>query len=186
MKKIVFGGVALSSILVGASSIIFAGCSGKKIESDPKVERMFQGDWRTEYRIDNENMRMLVSEKISFDTLTHRYKVTQVQKLIFPVSIKYADLSYEGTWKADGEYFQGEIDKSTIKNEVNSKFDEIEEYKTYFDFVEGAADADMQKDDFIIRKINPERIHLFEADREVAHDLIRAVNPNDTVTKTEK
>ena len=183
MRKIVFGGVALSSILIGASGLLFGGCSEKIVESDPNVERQFQGDWRTEYRIDNKNMRMIVTEKISFDTLTHRYKVTQVQQLIFPVSIKYADLSYEGTWSADSEYFQGKIDKSTIKNEINKKFDEVEEYKTYYDFVEDAAESDMKKDDFLIRKISPERIHLYETDREVAHDLIRAFNPTDSVSQ---
>lgn len=178
MKKIVIGFHVIGAILLG--SVALQSCNEKLKKGDPSVERNFQGDWETEYRIDNENMRLVVKEKVNFDTLTHRYKVEQVQELIFPVNIKYADLSYEGVWSADKDYLYGRIDESTIKNELNPKFDEDEVYKDYYEIVKETVAADMKKDDFMVRKITSDRIHLFDKDRTVAHDLIRpAVSDKD-------
>ncbi|MDE6408808.1 MAG: hypothetical protein K2K81_00980 [Muribaculaceae bacterium] len=173
MKKIVIG----VSCLLG---LIGAGCAKQPPKGDSDVERHFQGDWSTEYLIDNSDMRMRVKEKISFDTLDNKYKVSQVLMLIYPVTIKYADVSYEGTWSADKKYLHGVIDQSTVKNELNSKFEEEPEFQVYKDFVKNSADADMQKDEFVIRVIKDDRIHLIDLDRDVAHDLVRAGQPEAT------
>ncbi len=173
MKKIVIG-VSCLLALVGI------GCSKQPLKGDTNVERHFQGDWRTEYLLDNSDMRMRVKEKISFDTLNNRYKVSQVLMLIYPVTLKYADVSYEGTWSADKKYLHGVIDQSTLKNELNPKFEEEPEYQVYRDFVKNSADADMQKDEFVIRVIKDDRIHMIDLDRNVAHDLIRANVPEET------
>ena len=176
MKKIVIGFHVIGAILLG--SIALQSCNEKLKKGDPSIERNFQGDWETEYRIDNDEMRLIIKEKASFDTLTHRYKVEQVQELIFPVTIKYADLSYEGVWSADKEYLYGRIDESTIKNEINPKFNEDEVCQGYHEILKEAVAADMKKDDFMVRKITPDRIHLFDKDRTVAHDFIRAAEAN--------
>lgn len=173
MKKIVIG----VSCLLG---LIGAGCSKQPPKGDASVERNFQGDWNTEYLIDNSDMRMRVKEKVSFDTLTNKYKVSQVMMLIYPVTIKYADVSYEGTWSADKKYLHGIIDQSTVKNVLNSKFDEEPEYQIYKDFVKNSADADMRTDEFVIRVIKDDRIHLIDLDRNVAHDLVRTATPDVT------
>lgn len=167
MKKIVIGVTCLLGI-------IGAGCSKQPPQGDANVERNFQGNWSTEYIIDNSDMRMRVKEKASFDTLTHKYKVSQVLTLVYPVTIKYADVSYEGSWSADKKYLHGVIDQSTLKNELNPKFDEEPEYQVYKDFVKNSADADMQKDEFVIRVIKDDRIHLLDLDRNVAHDMVRS------------
>ncbi|MDE5808398.1 MAG: hypothetical protein K2H76_09795, partial [Muribaculaceae bacterium] len=148
MKKIVIG---VSCIL----GIVAMGCSNGKRKGDPNIERNFQGDWSCDYLIDNSDMRMRVLEKISFDTLDHRYKVEQVLKVIYPVTITYSTVSYEGTWSADQEYMKGIIDQSTLVNELNPQFEQDEEYKVYKDMVKNSADADMATDGFKIRLIKP-------------------------------
>lgn len=166
MKESVIG----VSILL---AIISAGCSKGAPEGDKDMERNFQGEWVTEYLIDNSDMRMRVKEFAAFDTLTHTYKVHQEQWLIYPVNIKYADVSYDGTWSADKKYLYGVIDQSSVKNELNSNFDENAEFQKYKDFVRNSADADMKEDEFVIRVVKDDRIHLLDLDRNVAHDLMR-------------
>ncbi len=170
MQKIVIGVTCL--MVIGA-----VGCSKKQHEGNKDVERNFQGDWRTEYIIDNKDMRMRVLEEATFDTLNHTYRVDQTLMLIYPVTIKYADVSYQGTWSADEKYLHGVIDKSSVVNQLNSQFDADPQVKIYKDFVKNSADADMQKDEFLIREIESDRIHLIDLDRNVTHDLVRASAP---------
>ena len=155
--------------------LIAAGCGKQKknLVGDPEVERTFQGDWTTEYILDNENMRMRVKEEISLDTLTHTYKVEQQQEIIYPVTLIYANISYSGTWKADEDYFYGVIDQNSLKKEYNPKFETEENLKIYRDYVKDTADADMSSDELCLTDITPSRIHLIDRDRNVSHDLIK-------------
>ena len=164
MKKIVIG----MSLVMGCTIV---SCSSKP--GDPDTERHFQGKWRTEYYLGNKDMRMLVKEEAEFDTLTHRYTIHQQQDLIYPVNINYANVYYEGTWKADTSFLYGDIDGSTVVNELNPQFGEEEEFRVYLNFIKNEADADMERDRFLIRNLSDDRIHLFDDDRDVAHDLIR-------------
>ncbi|MDE6717944.1 MAG: hypothetical protein K2J70_07120 [Muribaculaceae bacterium] len=170
MKKTIIGIL----VTAGALSIGWVAEScGRSVKSDPEIERQFHGRWKTEYYLGNKDMRMMVRETAVFDTLTHRYSITQVQELISPVNIVYANVSYEGTWHADKKFLLGKIDSKTVVNELNPQFDEIPEYRQYLNFVEDEADADLESDEFFIRKLEEGRIHLFDEDRDVAHDLIR-------------
>ncbi|MDE7413367.1 MAG: hypothetical protein K2N05_06220 [Muribaculaceae bacterium] len=178
MKKIVKGVLVVSGIVALGS---LGACHS--VSSHPETERKFQGKWRTEYYLGNKDMRMLVHETATFDTLTHRYKIHQVQEIIYPVNILYANVDYEGSWKAGEKYFIGKIDQKTVRNELNPQFDEIEEYRQYRDVVRGEAEADLRNDEFLIREIEDGRIHLFDDDRDVAHDLIKVVPPSENPEK---
>lgn len=154
------------------------GCQKPMPKGDADVERSFQGDWNSEYLLDNKDMRMMVKEKASFDTLSHRYKIEQELTLIYPVSIKYADISYEGSWSADKDGMHGVIDRGTVKNRLNNQFEVEPEYDKYRQMVKNTADANMQEDEYKIHLIQNDRIHLIDTDRNVVHDLARSVPTN--------
>lgn len=165
MKKIVLG-ISLAALAVG-------GCTKEKHVGEPEMERKFQGDWNAEYFVDNEDMRMRVTEKMTFDTLSHTYRIEQVQKIIYPVNILYSEIEYEGTWTADNERLYGKIDQASVKNELNPNIRNEKQFKVYQDFVNKLADIDLSKDAFMIRVLEPDRIHLIDLDRNVTHDLTR-------------
>lgn len=170
MKKVVFG-VGLGCIVLGVA-FLNTRCSDKSV-GDADVERNFQGDWACEYFLTNDSMRMKVTEVCNFDTLTHKYHVEQVQEIIYPVHLHYANVVYDGDWTADEKFLHGIIDQSTVANELNPQFDKEPATGIYKELVKHTADADMRSDIYLIRNIEGGRIHLYDDDRKVAHDLIR-------------
>lgn len=169
----------MNKIVIGVTVLLGLAISGCSHKSDKETERAFHGEWKCEYYMTNDDMRMKVAETARFDTLTHKYYVEQLQELIYPVVIKYADVKYEGTWSADEKFLRGTINKKSVVNKLNSRFDENPEMKVYRDFVKDAADADMSNDILLIRRIEPDRIHLYDDDRDVAHDLVKVENNED-------
>lgn len=92
-------------LLVIVLCAAMTGCGSKLPKSDKEVEEKLDGTWKatyyeTEYE-DGEELRMKMTETITYDATTNTFETTIKAKLVSPMSINFFTLDADGKWSAD-------------------------------------------------------------------------------------
>lgn len=81
------------------------GSCSKLPKGDKEIEEKLDGTWKatyydTEYE-DGEQLRMKMTETITYDAATNTFETTIKAKLVSPMSINFFTLDADGKWSAD-------------------------------------------------------------------------------------
>lgn len=100
------------------------GSCSKLPKGDKEIEEKLDGTWKatyydTEYE-DGEQLRMKMTETVTYDAATNTFETTVKAKLVSPMSINFFTIDADGKWSADSKSLSQKYNAGNVKIEFHT------------------------------------------------------------------
>lgn len=128
--------------------------------ADSEMEKKLDGTWRFSQTETEDGVTTKMTETITYNASDHTMNASINLKVISPVHIDMATISYSGTWKATSDKVIAEVDENSVRFDFSDILDSSDraemrsEFKsgmTEGDYIDGGAILSISEDSFRLK-----------------------------------